>query len=402
MTDGRPDDGAEASGVEVESVASPSTGQRARRRRVVRPFPGGPFEESVEFARQIYQFSAGQPVRKLTFFDHLSKSPESSVSRDLLTNANKYGLLKGSFAADPIELTEAAKRILSETGTASDKIVAKAELGITQIEIFSQLYTQFQGNRLPGRGVLIDALRAQQVPQDFIEEGVDTFVLNLRYAGLLQTLSGADRIVSLELALEHVALERASPVVPPGFASAIVEQSAPQPARARDVDGGLDNACFYITPIGEVGSPERRHSDLMMGSIIEPALAQFGLKVVRADAMTEPGMITRQIIEYIMRARLVVADLSFHNPNVFYELAFRHAIRKPIVQLIRTRDRIPFDVGQMRTIVIDDTDIYTFVPKIEAYRSDVASHIRRALEEGYEVETPLSTYFPSFSGAVAN
>jgi hypothetical protein len=129
---------------------------------------------------------------------------------------------------------------------------------------------------------------------------------------------------------------------------------------------------------------------------VEPALVPFGLQVVRADGIEKPGMITRQIIEYIMRARLVIADLSFHNPNVFYELALRHATRLPIVQIIRAGERIPFDVHQMRTITIDNRDIYTLVPKIETYRSEIGSQVRRALDATTEIDTPISIYFPDF------
>lgn len=133
-----------------------------------------------------------------------------------------------------------------------------------------------------------------------------------------------------------------------------------------------------------------------MSNIVEPALQSFGLKVIRADAIDKPGMITRQVIEYILRSRLVIADLSFHNPNVFYELALRHATRQPIVQIIRTGDRLPFDVHQMRTITIDNRDIYTLVPKIETYRSEIGNQVRRALAAEAEVDTPISVYFPAF------
>lgn len=54
-----------------------------------------------------------------------------------------------------------------------------------------------------------------------------------------------------------------------------------------------------------------------MGSIIEPALDELGIKVVRADKIEAAGIITAQIIEYIVKSKIVVADLSFHNPNVF-------------------------------------------------------------------------------------
>jgi len=134
----------------------------------------------------------------------------------------------------------------------------------------------------------------------------------------------------------------------------------------------------------------------MLGSIVEPALEEFGLKVVRADGIEKPGTITRQVFDYLLRARLVVVDLSFHNPNVFYELAIRHAARLPVVQIIRTADRIPFDVNQMRTIPIDTTDICTLVPQLQSYIAQVASHVRRALQDPDATDNPLSTFYPNF------
>lgn len=149
-----------------------------------------------------------------------------------------------------------------------------------------------------------------------------------------------------------------------------------------------------LLQIGEEHSEARKHSDLFLGTIIEPALEPFQLKVVRADAIDKPGVITRQILEYIMRSRLVIADLSFHNPNVFYELALRHSVKLPIVQIIRSSDKIPFDVNQMRTVAIDTSDIYSFAPRIDSYRSEVANQVRRALEADHIVDTPISVYFP--------
>ena len=138
-----------------------------------------------------------------------------------------------------------------------------------------------------------------------------------------------------------------------------------------------------------------------MGTFIEPALQSFNLKVVRADGIDKPGIITKQVIEHIIRSRLVIVDLSYHNPNVFYELALRHMMRLPIVQIIRKADNIPFDINQMRTVVIDTTDIFTLVPKITSYQSEISSQIRRALENADSVETPISTYFPGLLATVA-
>ena len=96
-----------------------------------------------------------------------------------------------------------------------------------------------------------------------------------------------------------------------------------------------------------------------------------------------------------MKSRLVIVDLSHHNPNVFYELAVRHMIKKPVVQITRLLDKVPFDINQMRTIVIDDTDIYTLLPKLEIYKSEIATQVRRALENEGAADNPITAYYPS-------
>ena len=125
-------------------------------------------------------------------------------------------------------------------------------------------------------------------------------------------------------------------------------------------------------------------------------LEEFDLEVVRADRITSAGMINRQVIEHIMQARLVIADLSYHNPNVFYELALRHATGRPTVQIIRMVDRIPFDVDQMRTIRIDTSNIYTLVPQLEVYRTQIASQVRRALTSSDLADNPVTAFYPAF------
>jgi hypothetical protein len=115
----------------------------------------------------------------------------------------------------------------------------------------------------------------------------------------------------------------------------------------------ISSRIFYITPIGEENYEPRHHADFLMEYIVTPAVAEFGLTVVRADQIAKAGMIGKQVIEHILKARLVTADLSFHNPNVFYELCPRHAIRLPTVQIKRRVDTIPFDLNQYRTIPIE-------------------------------------------------
>jgi hypothetical protein len=111
--------------------------------------------------------------------------------------------------------------------------------------------------------------------------------------------------------------------------------------------------CFVIGPIGASPSPEREHADTFLKYIVEPcaALAKFSYaEPVRADQIALPGQITTQIVERLLNDDLVIADLTWHNANVFYELSLRHAIGKPVVQMVSGDTRLPFDVHASRTI----------------------------------------------------
>lgn len=377
---------------ETESSVSPKVEAALKRKRSQRSFPASTFEEPLQFAKEIFRIGSGQSVKRLTLFDQLGKSPESGGSRQLIINAGRYGLTKGGIQADNIELTPGGQKAVDDQLSSRERVKYWVELAITRIEPFQKLYEMFAGNKLPAHAVLVDAAKDVGVDSEHAAEAVDTFVVNLRFVGLLKTLSGAERIIPLDMLLGELPAANASvsssngPSYRPPSTSVVTSDHAQ-----------FDSTCFYIAPIGDEGSDARKHSDLFLGSIVEPAMEQFQLTVVRADAIDKPGIITRQIIDYIMRSRLVIADLSFHNPNVFYELALRHAVKLPIVQLIRSADKVPFDVNQMRTIQIDTTDIYSLVPRIDSYRAEVANQVRRALEADHIVDTPISTYFPNMS-----
>lgn len=86
---------------------------------------------------------------------------------------------------------------------------------------------------------------------------------------------------------------------------------------------------------------------------------------------------------------------------MYYELALRHAVRKPFVQIIRTADMLPFDVGQYRPVVIDMSDIYTLVPQIDLHRQDIARQCRAAIADGASNESPLSRFYPAYCDDIA-
>ena len=146
----------------------------------------------------------------------------------------------------------------------------------------------------------------------------------------------------------------------------------------------MDKTCFMITPIGKEGTDVRKNADEVMEYIICPVCQTFGYSVVRADKMANSGLITKAIIEQIISADLVIADLTGNNPNVFYELAIRHSYRKPAIQIIKGDVEIPFDVSNMRTISYDTTLSGANLAKKEI------EAMLTAIENGETVHNPVS------------
>lgn len=84
---------------------------------------------------------------------------------------------------------------------------------------------------------------------------------------------------------------------------------------------------------------------------IKPALESVGFVVFRADEERRAGNIRTDMFQELLLADLVVADLSIDNPNVWYELGVRHALRaRGVIQIQGQRDYMPFDVSVDRTL----------------------------------------------------
>jgi hypothetical protein len=58
----------------------------------------------------------------------------------------------------------------------------------------------------------------------------------------------------------------------------------------------------------------------------------------------------------ITGAKVLVAELTGRNPNVFYELGLAHALNKPVVLISSNQDDVPFDLQHIRVIYYDMRD----------------------------------------------
>lgn len=371
---------------EKEPVASIKT-----QKRNIKNIPTMAFEDVIVLAEAIWECASGKKVRKITLFDHLGKSPDSGPSRTLISSSSKYGLTSGGYQAEYLELTELGGIASNPDSTPRVAAEAKFKLAIASNKFFSHLYETYKTMKVPTNKVLEDCVVEFGIESHEAKQCVETFIVNAKYVGLIKTLSGAQRLISIEHLLDELkddssCVSVAQPSIVQGSASLESE------TKSEDPKVSFENICFYVTPIGEEGSEQRKHSDMLLECVISPVLDEYGLKAVRADQIDKPGIITNQILDYLIKSKMVIADLSFHNPNVFYELAVRHMEGRPAIHLIRSCDKIPFDIGNFRTITMDLTDIYSFVPQMETYKSQISSQLRSLLEANGEADNPISSY----------
>ncbi|MDI9335152.1 MAG: hypothetical protein QM533_12335 [Cytophagales bacterium] len=121
-------------------------------------------------------------------------------------------------------------------------------------------------------------------------------------------------------------------------------------------------SCFVIMAIGEQivddttvtsESLRNKYDNLIKEAILK---ARPSLEVIRADDVSLPGTMTTDIITRLMHSNYVVADVTFSNPNVFYELGLRHACRTGTI-IIKDKDgpRVPFDIAHLRYVPYQNT-----------------------------------------------
>ena len=120
--------------------------------------------------------------------------------------------------------------------------------------------------------------------------------------------------------------------------------------------------CFVVMAIGDqkIGDTTISSADLKKkyDDLIKEAIkkARPDIEVTRADEVAIPGTMSTDIITRIMHSTYVVVDVSYPNPNVFYEMGLRHAC-KPGTVIIKEKNAptVPFDISHLRYIEYEST-----------------------------------------------
>ncbi len=139
---------------------------------------------------------------------------------------------------------------------------------------------------------------------------------------------------------------------------------------------------FVIMPFGRKKAPDGSEIDFdaVYAKLLAPAVQSAGLQPRRADAERRGGSIHADMFQELLLAEFVVADLTLDNPNVWYEIGVRHALRQSgAVLTYALRDRLPFDIAGQRmqryTLLNGDVD----PAKVDAERKALTEMIAATL-----------------------
>jgi hypothetical protein len=160
------------------------------------------------------------------------------------------------------------------------------------------------------------------------------------------------------------------------------------------------DSCFVVMPIGK-GKDCERWRDIYEGVFKQSVEASgLDLRCERADDIHESGSIMKQVLIQLNSARIVLADLTTRNPNVFYELGIRHALEKRSVLVGQSPDDSPFDTNQYRMLV------YRYpVDFSDDFHINVCQFLKDALHSPDKPDNPVSdllprTYIAAYKGGI--
>ncbi len=139
---------------------------------------------------------------------------------------------------------------------------------------------------------------------------------------------------------------------------------------------------FVVMPFGRKPAADGTtiYFDAVYEQLLKPAIKAAGLRPHRADAERRGGSIHADMFQDLLLAEFVVADLTIDNPNVWYEIGVRHALRASgAVLTYALRDRLPFDLNGQRMLRYTLTDGVPDPKKLKEERAALTEAITATL-----------------------
>jgi hypothetical protein len=293
-------------------------------------YPRHSVKKALRIPKAILEQNAGKSCtdREAAKFAGLAYHGPSRVE---ISSSIKYGLLNRPTDGN-VAVTDLAKKILRPQNP-NDELDGLRQ-AVLNAPTISNVYKHYRGENIPDeqffRNALVDTFK---LPEDKVDEFKSVFLEDVSEAQLIEDIGGKKRVLDVARDTD---------------VGATSEDTLKKISKGVKIEYG--DTCFVMMPFAEpIGGYYK--------AIYEPAISKAGLRAVRADdEIFATGKIIDQILSGITAAKVLVAELTGRNPNVFYELGLAHALSKPVVLISSNQEDVPFDLQHIRVIYYDMRD----------------------------------------------
>jgi hypothetical protein len=306
-----------------------------------RPFPKDPLERALKIPMAIKEKNGGNPWPPRDVAEALGLSHGAPVFYYLAASARDYGLTEGARDSKNIQLTALGKALAypaNETEATASRLAA-----FRSVKAFSDVLAHYGGNRLPELQYVANTLKREfGLDERYHREFVEVFKANCEFAGLPEGQALG----------ESTSTERRKANVS-GIGSPEGTITVAEPKQASSL------TCFVIMPFTERDKtrPSNFFSEVLT-RLITPACVDGGFRVQTADRRGS-DVIHSTIVNSLLDADLVVADMTDHNPNVLFELGMRMHADKPIALIQAEGTARIFDVDNVLRVLPYNPNLWT-------------------------------------------
>ena len=296
--------------------------QAQARAKPTRPFPKVALDKALEIAQMIKALNGGEPWTPAQVAEAIGLGARSSDFYYVTAASRDFGLTVGTRETATIALTDLGREIAY--APSPDVELAKKLEAFQRVELFSKVLKHYKGSNLPEMKYLGNTLEREfGLDPSFHEEFSRVFRENCKYLGITSGEGIAD-----------LAVESAPTTVLVG-----------EPTKKSTI------RAFVIMPFAEKSSDRAKGFFAeVLASLITPAGVEAGFKVETANRQGS-DVIQSTIVNELLDADLVIADLTDHNPNVLFELGLRIAAEKPVALIKAAGTGRVFDVDNMMRVV---------------------------------------------------
>jgi hypothetical protein len=178
-----------------DEAAKADTQEQSKERGPRRPYPVDDLEKALKIASVIQSKNNGNPWKPMFVAEALKLSPDGNDFRDLTSSSLKYGLTKGSYAADFIELTPLGIKV-TKPRNATEKTEGLQE-AVMKIPLFNKIFNYYKDGVFPLKDDFFKNMleREFQVPAKWTEDAIPIMEKNGRFVGIIREVAGKPRVV---------------------------------------------------------------------------------------------------------------------------------------------------------------------------------------------------------------